>query len=157
MRPDVDSSPDPPHEGTAAHGREFVYWLAKACCELREAADVSYETIAHYSGETALTVKRFESVETLPRNLDPLIAAYGFVAGFEDNREVYLDAWDLWIEKGRPHTLQGAGAREIDGASRAVAAVTDARRRTAARERRRARRGLDAAPTPKAKRRRAAG
>lgn len=156
MKPDGDS-PDPPHEGTAANGREFVYWLAKACAELREGAGVSYETIAHYSGETALTVKRFESVETLPRQLDPLIAAYAHVAGYADNRDVYLDGIDLWIELGRPHELPRAGEDVSRGEDRAVAAVADARRRDEARARRLARQAPAAEPRPRAKPHRAAG
>lgn len=144
---------EPPLEGSAAQGREIVYWLANACKGLREEAGVRTATIAHYSGEGAHTVERFERVERFPEHLDPIVAAYARVAGFTDDRDVYLEAIDLWIEQGEPHLIQQDGRAD----ERVTAAVVSARKRDAARKRRQARRGRGEAPKTSTTKRRAAG
>lgn len=91
---------DPPAEGSAAEGREIVYWIAKAAEQIRTEAKVEAEGVAHLASMHPRTITRFENLETFPEQLDEVAAAYAIACGLEDERIIYRRAVELWYEKG---------------------------------------------------------
>lgn len=143
------------YEGSAAHGREFFYWLAKDCAQIREEAKsdqgdaVMLEDVAASARVGVHQIRRFEKVQHIPQDLDRIVAVYARLAGWADEREVYYDAMDLWTEHGNPHLKPPLGRPD----ERVAYDASMARKRQEARQRREARRGRAAAPrTSKTKR-----
>lgn len=96
----------------------FLYWLAAAAVELREAAGEDPETIAYMLRVRAETIRRFERAEHWPRDTERLVAAYATVGGLSDARQVYQRAIALWHERGTQPRLDLEGEEE-DSAPRA--------------------------------------
>lgn len=146
-------------EGSAAHGREFFYWLAKNCADIREAAKsehgdkVMLEDVATRARVGVHQIRRFEKVQNIPQDLDRIIAVYARLAGWSDEREVYYDTMDLWVEHGNPHLKPPLGRPD----ERVASAAAMARKRQEARQRREARRGRGATPNSNKKKRGASG
>ena len=80
--------------------RTMLYWLARACRELREAADVKPGDVAAVVRIDTGTVYRFEKAERLPHKIDQLIAAYAYLCGIDDGREIWQTAVEDWMTKG---------------------------------------------------------
>lgn len=90
-----------PHDATDdRHGERFLYWLAQAATEVREAAGTSPETLAAMLGVRVETVRRFENAQHWPRDAERLIAAYAIVGELKDPRVIYQRALDLWHKYG---------------------------------------------------------
>lgn len=100
---------EPPLQGSAAQGRELVYWIAKAAERLRKENDISLALVAGVAGVNQETVKRFEKVERFPAELDVLMVAYAHLAGLDDERDIYHDALEMWA-RSHPSALERISA-----------------------------------------------
>lgn len=100
MARDGEDFRDPPLEGSAADGRELIYWIAHEARRLRKDAGVSKETIASLAGVGVPTVDRFEKLTRFPKKLDAIMCAVAIAAGLDDEREIYDGALELWRRKG---------------------------------------------------------
>lgn len=109
----------------AEKGRTMRYWLGQTLREARQARGIKLIDIARladYSDASALT--RFENDETWPNRLDLVIAAYAYMCGIEDGRELWESALKRWRRSGSAPTLG-----ELTPAQRAVLLALEAARR----------------------------
>lgn len=78
------------------------YWLATTLKEAREHAGLSREDIARPLGVNGVTIKRLESGQSMGRDVDQYVAAYAFVLGLEDGRELWEKATRDYRRHGSP-------------------------------------------------------
>jgi len=98
----ADRTHEPPVEGSAAEGKEFLYWVAQAARAQRVEAGEDEDTIALIAGTHRRTVTRFEGVVAIPQALDEMVCAYALACGLDDERFIYGAALEMWRKKGRP-------------------------------------------------------
>jgi hypothetical protein len=80
------------------------YWLGVALKEARQAQNIPIRTLAgilqmDYRTLEALEGDLGEEKQTY-QNVDRRIAAYGYVLGYDDPREVWIDALERWYSHG---------------------------------------------------------
>ena len=87
--------------------RLLVYWLGKVAQEARETGgkgQISPELLAPFIGVNNTTLRRFEQGQTLPNNLDEILAAYAYLAG-TDPRDLVARAVKQWMADGRAYKV----------------------------------------------------
>jgi hypothetical protein len=116
-RQTLPQSPQSPEEASRPAGQTFLFWLATAAVEAREAAGEDPETIAYVLRVRAETVRRFEKAEHWPREPERMMAAYAAVARITDPRDLYDRAMSLWREHGSSPSLDDGEDEEADPAN----------------------------------------
>lgn len=80
---------------------DLMYWLGTTARRIREErSKLSPEQLAPLVGVNNTTVRRFERGESQPREIDRLLAAYAFLGGYKDARDLVDEALRLWRKEG---------------------------------------------------------
>lgn len=138
---------------TAPTGQRFLYWLAESARQARESSGESLEAIAVVSGLTKESVKRFETARHWPQNPERLLAAYAYIAGIADTRDLFHHALDLWDEFGEPPDYGTPAKPGTGGPQRPGGGFAEEIDRGVRRDLRRGGREHDETTTPARKRR----
>jgi hypothetical protein len=85
----------------------LAYWLGIACKQARErhAPEIPPEQLGLLLGRRPEPFYAFEQGKSIPRDLDEVLAAYAFFAGYQDPRKLVRDAVDLWANEGEAPSL----------------------------------------------------
>ena len=70
-------------------GTRMSYWIGMTLKEARERVGISRQDIARPLGVNDVTIKRLESGRSMGRDIDHAVAAYAFVLGLEDGRQLW--------------------------------------------------------------------
>lgn len=98
-------------------GQRFRTWLAQAARDARIQAGAREDHISSLLAKGSIDkIKRFEKGETMPPNIEEVIAAYAKVAGIEDPRDLFRLALGLWYDHGAAPILGPASAPDVDAA-----------------------------------------
>lgn len=85
-------------------GRRFSYWIGEALRDARESAGIPIGPAAASIGMSPLKIQRIEGAkgEGLQsyKDIDRIVAAYAYLLGIADPRELWIDALDRWIKEG---------------------------------------------------------
>jgi hypothetical protein len=79
----------------------MMYWLRQAAREMREGSERKHVHIGASANADQSTVSRFESGESMPRDLDKMIAGYADDLDV-DAREIWAAALRLWDASTQP-------------------------------------------------------
>lgn len=119
-------------EPTPEENRTFLFWLSKHLRELRECKDVSIADIAvlvdgRKTGKPINTssLSRFENGESWPDRPDQTVAAYAYLCGYEDARELWKEAIERFIKKGGAPAIE-----DLRSPGRALRLASEAAQRT---------------------------
>lgn len=86
-------------------GQKLLYWLGQAARSVRETAGVSRAEIAVAVKRDQSAVERFENGQTMPQQLERVLAAYAAACNLDDPRDILQAALHLWYKHGTPPTL----------------------------------------------------
>lgn len=87
-------------------GTTLAYWIAQALRHQREAAGVSRANLALTLGVSDATLKRLESGSKMPPDIEARVAAYAWILGLKDGRELWQQAVEDWVHHGKPPEFQ---------------------------------------------------
>lgn len=90
-------------------GRRFAYWVAHTLRTEREQAGIEQKDMAIAIGVDRATIRRLEKGESFGHDIDDRIAAYAYVLGIEDNRDLWRRALDAWMSHGEPSIFREEG------------------------------------------------
>lgn len=81
-------------------GSRMSYWIGQTLKEEREKAGLEKADVARPLGVNDITIKRLESGRGMGRDIDHYVAAYAYVLGLEDGRELWGRALDRYKRHG---------------------------------------------------------
>lgn len=105
--------------------RTILYWIARTCRELRDRRNIHVRDIAAVVQVDQGTVYRFEKAERMPQKVDQIVAAYAYLCGVDDGRDLWATAIHDWKTKGAAPFLG-----DLTGPGAAVLLALDARQIT---------------------------
>ena len=83
-------------------GVRMTYWIGDVLQEEREAAGVTTAQVATALDVDERTIKRLELGQTMGRDIDRTVAAYAYLIGIEDGRDLWREALERWSRDGSP-------------------------------------------------------
>lgn len=87
-------------------GSELAYWIAAVLHDEREKVGISESEIATALRVNPRTIARLERGNTMAADIDGRVAAYAWLLGIDDSRDLWTKAISRWRKEGSPPRFQ---------------------------------------------------